>query len=87
MPHGWASAELANLVRDMLLFEEGDKLVVGAGVPAAWAGQPIAIRNAPTQWGLASVAIAPDGSVQVSGIEPPGGIELRLPFPARLSET
>src|SRR5262249_20813163 len=45
MPHAWASAELVNLVRDMLLYEDGDTLVVGAGVPAAWQGKAWSARD------------------------------------------
>ncbi|MGH2363841.1 MAG: hypothetical protein ACRDHX_04225, partial [Chloroflexota bacterium] len=84
MPHGWAAAELANLVRDMVLYSHGSQLVVGAGVPASWAGQAISIANAPTRWGNASITIAPDGAVRVSGVNPPGGVVLNLPFPAHL---
>jgi len=84
MPHGWAAAELANLVRDMLLYGQGSQLVVGAGVPASWAGHTISIANAPTRWGNASVIIDPGGAVRVSGVHPPGGVVLKLPFPAHL---
>ena len=87
MPHAWASAEMVNLVRDMLLFEDGDRLVVGAGVPASWAGKPFAIRHAPTRWGLVDVSVSAAGDVVVGGAQPPGGVELRLPFPARLRPT
>ncbi|MHB8619252.1 MAG: hypothetical protein ACYDAG_06755, partial [Chloroflexota bacterium] len=84
MPHAWASAELVNLVRDSLLYEDGTRLVVGAGVPASWAGKAFSIKNAPTRWGNASLSVSAGGRVVVSGVRPPGGIELRLPFPAHL---
>lgn len=85
MPHAWASAELVNLVRDMLLYENGDHLVIGGGVPASWRGQLVEARHMPTHWGLADVVIQPDGTVSVTGIEPPGSVELRLPFPGQLA--
>ncbi len=85
MPHGWASAELVNLVRDMLLYEDGDQLVIGAGVPEDWAGKAFSIQGAPTRWGLATVTVSADGTVQVSGVAPPGGVVLKLPFPAHLA--
>lgn len=87
MPHAWASAELVNLVRDSLLFEDGDRLIIGAGVPASWAGKAFAIHGAPTRWGNADVSVDATGAVRVSGARPPGGIELRLPFPARPAPT
>ncbi|MFI5267023.1 MAG: hypothetical protein ACHQ7M_06560, partial [Chloroflexota bacterium] len=85
MPHAWASAELVNLVRDMLLFEDGDRLVVGAGVPASWAGKPFAVHNAPTRWGKVDLSVSATGQVRLTGAQPPGGVDLRLPFPARLA--
>jgi hypothetical protein len=85
MPHAWASAELVNLLRDMLLYEDGDRLVVGAGVPASWAGKPFAVHHAPTRWGPVDLTVSADGQVTVAGAQPPGGIELRLPFPSHLA--
>jgi len=85
MPHGWAAAELVNLVRDMLLYEDGGRLVIGAGVPPSWRGQPFSAKGVPTQWGRADVIVSADGAVQVTGVAPPGGISLALPFPAHLT--
>src|SRR5207248_1937604 len=36
MPHGWAIAEMALLLRDALAFEDGGRLVLLAGVPVEW---------------------------------------------------
>ena len=36
MPHGWISAELALLVRDLLVWEDDGQLVIGAGVRPEW---------------------------------------------------
>jgi hypothetical protein len=85
MPHAWAAAEVVSLVRDSLLYEDGERLVVGAGVPARWQGQPFSAHGMPTTWGKADLDVAADGVVQVTGISPPGGVTLDLPFAARLA--
>jgi len=53
----------------------------------ATAGKPFAIRYAPTRWGPVDLTVSADGEVQVAGAQPPGGLELRLPFPARVAPT
>ncbi len=52
-PHGWVSSELWLLLRDMLLYEDGDELILGAGIPEAWmaATTPIELLNAPSIFG------------------------------------
>jgi hypothetical protein len=53
MPEAWGNANLVNLLRDMLLQERNDDLVVMAGVPPNWiqVGQEIALQNAPVTLG------------------------------------
>jgi len=53
VPHGWSAAHYALLLRDMLLREDGNKLVLLSCVPEAWLddGKTIEIKNAPTYFG------------------------------------
>lgn len=53
MPEAWGPANLILLLRDMLLYEDGETLHLLAGIPANWigAGQHIAISGAPTTLG------------------------------------
>jgi GH15 family glucan-1,4-alpha-glucosidase len=53
MPEAWGNANLVNLLRDMLLQERNDNLVVMAGIPANWiqVGQEIALQNTPVTLG------------------------------------
>jgi len=53
MPEAWGNANLVNLLRDMLLQERNDDLVVMAGIPADWiqVGQEIALQNTPVTVG------------------------------------
>jgi len=85
MPHGWAVAELWHLIRDSLLFEDGDRLVLLGGVPPEWfAGkQPTAVAGLPTYFGPCSFAWKPtDGGatlVLTGKAAPAQGFVLRLP--------
>jgi hypothetical protein len=88
--HGWASAAWLLLVRDLLLYEEGDRLVVLAGVPAAWleGDSTLAAERAPTRFGPVSLRAAWQGATLRLDLEgaPPGGYEARLPRAGRLVE-
>lgn len=48
-PHYWTAAEMLLLQIDMLAYErsadQGDTLVIGAGVPGAWLARPMAVRG------------------------------------------
>ncbi|MCY3021683.1 MAG: hypothetical protein NTW87_21945 [Planctomycetota bacterium] len=88
MPHGWAIAETHLLLRDSLLFEDGEKLVLLAGVPPEWFthADGMSIANLPTHFGPCSFAYTAAGpprsgaDLTISGkAEPPAGFVLRLP--------
>jgi hypothetical protein len=66
MPHSWAAAEMIGLVRGMLLDEDEGWLVVNAGAPDAWfePGKTVALRGAPTHYGLASVELTRLASIR-----------------------
>jgi hypothetical protein len=94
MPHSWAAAELVSVLRDMLLNEQDGVLVVNSGTPEAWldAGHHVILRDAPTQYGPASIELlrseapadgrAPELNIRVSGA-PPRGWRVRIPANAR----
>jgi len=84
MPHGWAIAEMWLLLRDSLVYEDGDRLVLLAGVPPDWltGAGPIEFDNLPTHFGPCSLSYTVSNSeatVRVGGeANPPGGFEIRL---------
>jgi hypothetical protein len=83
MPHGWSLAELWLLMRDSLLFEDGHRLVLLAGVPEDWllGGAPIRVEL-PTEFGPAGYSYRYHdgvGKLTLLGHHPPGGYLLRLP--------
>src|SRR5205823_2835152 len=87
MPHGWAVAEMHLLLRDALVHEDGDRLVLLAGVPDAWltGDRPVKVRNLPTHFGPCSFtyerAFGVGATLTLSDNKaaPPGGYVLRLP--------
>jgi hypothetical protein len=86
--HGWATAEWLLLLRELLLFEEGDRIVLLAGLPAAWLerGGAVAAPDAPTAWGPLTLRASWPGdgtlTLAVTGDPgPPGGYEVCLPRP------
>jgi hypothetical protein len=89
MPHGWVASDFMRATLDMVAYErEPDStLVVGAGIPIAWARDTggVVVRGLRTWWGPLALRVAPSGGavrVTIEGVRPPGGIELRAPFGA-----
>ena len=89
MPHGWAASDFIRATLDMFAHErERDStLVVGAGIPIAWARSDsgVTVTNLRTWWGPLALRVTSAGAVvtiDVRGVQPPGGIELRAPFGA-----
>ena len=60
--HIWAAAEWLLMVRNCFVQEEGDRLILCAGIPETWLskGAPIRFGPAPTRFGAISITITPD---------------------------
>ncbi|MDX1711416.1 MAG: hypothetical protein R3316_09810 [Rhodovibrionaceae bacterium] len=60
--HVWAAAEWIIMLRNCFLREEGNRLVVAAGIPEEWLGgaEPLSFGPALTEFGKVSVSIAPE---------------------------
>jgi hypothetical protein len=60
--HVWASAEWVLMMRNAFLREEGDGLVLGAGLFPSWLAQqrPLSFGPAPTAFGPVAVTVIPD---------------------------
>lgn len=76
MPHGWSIAELWLLMRDSLVHEDGDRLVLLAGVPEEWLSGEIKVRDLPTSFGKLSFTYRRGELTIESDVKPPGGIVL-----------
>lgn len=84
--HGWASAELVHLVRNLCLLEEGGKLSLFPVIPQRWldAGASVSVRNAPTRFGRVDVDLESEGETVRIRFVPsfhaaPEAVELNLP--------
>jgi hypothetical protein len=90
MPHGWVASDQIRSVLDLFAYEhEGEHaLVLAAGVPMAWlAGPGLSIQRLRTPYGALSWKARRRANgvidVEVAALRttPPGGIELRGPWP------
>ncbi|NQU41163.1 MAG: hypothetical protein HQ523_14520 [Lentisphaerae bacterium] len=88
MPHTWVSAQYVLALMSLLLYEDGDALVLGHGIPAEWvrAADGVSIADVPTHFGRVSyrmAAIDDDVRVTLSGTAvPPKGFIVKSPLPA-----
>ena len=93
MPHAWAAADYATLVREMLISERGGALELFSGVPDWWLsdGKVISLENAPSHFGTLSRletsstvkqsedAWNGDLDIFLTGASPKDGFRWRLP--------
>ncbi len=90
MPHTWAGSGIVNAARDMLIIEEGDRLVLLKGAPEKWLnkGHGIVLEKMPTWFGaLDFSARITHGqfTAMFGGAHPPGGYELYWPMAGKPS--
>jgi hypothetical protein len=86
MPHTWVGSDFVNAVRTMFVYEhaDGQSLVLGAGVTAAWAKNPtgVSLSNFPTEFGPVSYRMVEDSDglrLELTGqAAPPGGFVLAV---------
>jgi hypothetical protein len=85
MPHGWAIAEFWLLMRDCLVFEDEERLVLLSGIAPEWFRHPkgLSAGGLATYFGSLDIAYRPDSSgarLTLGGdAVPPKGYLLRLP--------
>jgi len=82
MPQNYAGAEYLLLLRDMVLYEEGDRLKITPAIPSEWVAsrQGITFENAPTFFGTLTIRVTSNlkrGQIRLqlspSDGEPPEG--------------
>jgi hypothetical protein len=85
LPHTWVGSDFMRSFLDLFAYEDGDSLVVAAGVPAKWLDRKegIAVRGMRTQWGTIDLAMEKKGrhlTIRIDGdAQVPGPIVLRPP--------
>ena len=86
MPHSWVGATYVTTVRDMVVRESGNKLILFQGVPEEWVNKRkgIKLQNLPTHFGkLTLSAFAKDNTLTIKidgNCKPPKGYLLYWPF-------
>lgn len=85
--HGWASADWIHVIRNAMLFEEGDTLVLTPALPAEWTAETTVMRvdRASTYFGEVNYTIAfglhaATLVLKASWRQRPTSIEWNLPF-------
>ena len=89
LPHSYSLTQQLRLLRNMLIWEDGDTLRIANAVPREWLkpGKKIAAKDAPTLFGPASFSITSnaDGTMRVHVVPPtrtpPAKIVIRLRHP------
>ncbi len=94
MPHTWVGSDFIRAVTDLFAYEEGDRLIVGAGIPEAWAQSEtgVGVQRLGTHYGPLSYTLTDDGTAATFVIEdgptvPPGGLIVKSPFDEARSAT
>ncbi|HOB72984.1 MAG TPA: hypothetical protein PKG54_00525 [Phycisphaerae bacterium] len=88
LPHTYSNTQQLRLLRNMLLREDGQDLLIGQAIPRPWlaAGKRVAVSDAPTLFGLMTYRIdAREDVVEVDVLPPtrqtPRAIKVRLRRP------
>lgn len=83
MPHTWVGSGYISAVRALFVYEEGEQLILAAGIDPEWVKGGIAVRHLPTQFGELSYKIRhADGLIRMTvegKASPPDGFIVRLP--------
>lgn len=82
MPHAWVASDAIRSLLDLFAHDDGDSLVLAAGVPEAWLDDGVAVRELPTPYGRLSYRakrVAEGLRVEIdTGLDlPPGGLRWR----------
>jgi hypothetical protein len=81
MPHTWVGSDFIRSVTDFFAYDEGDALVVGAGIPREWLRSgPVRIRHLHTQFGELDLEIQADRMSLTGTAAPPGGFVVKSPI-------
>ncbi len=87
-PHGWFAADYRNLLRNMMLREEGDALHLLSAVSPEWigTGKTIHVQNAPNTFGMTAFTLRMPSEASAmlelknSWRHPPRNLVLHLPW-------
>jgi hypothetical protein len=83
MPHTWVGSGYINTIRTIFVYEENDKLYIGAGLDPAWFEEGISVKGLPTIYGKLDYTVnrrKDEVIYKIKGnLYPPGGFIVPLP--------
>jgi hypothetical protein len=87
-PHGWWAAEYVALLRNMLVREQGDGVVLGSALPPGWlgSGKTIRVGGAPTTRGRVSWSLRSGRRGAVLSWSAPAGVSMTFRIPSAVRE-
>ncbi|HEX5683528.1 MAG TPA: hypothetical protein VFY73_05770 [Ideonella sp.] len=82
MPHAWVASDAIRSLLDLFVHDDGDGLVLAAGLPQTWLNDGVAVRDLPTPHGRLSYRARREAEglhVEIdAGLDlPPGGLRWR----------
>jgi hypothetical protein len=86
VPHGWWAAEYVTLLRNMLVREQGDRVVLMSALSPSWLapGKVVEVRNAPTELGRVSFRLqAKRGGARLTWRSPLRSLSWPVPYGVR----
>ena len=85
VPHGWSAAEYVTLLRNMLVREQGNGVVLMSAISPSWLkpGQTVSVQGAPTTFGPVSFTLRPTagGATLSWRTRVRSGVKLSWPVP------
>lgn len=80
MPHTWVGSDFIRSALDLLAYEEGEALIIGAGLAPEWVRRGVTVRGLSTHYGLLDYSIDAE-RIRIGGTlrVPPKGIVVRSP--------
>jgi hypothetical protein len=83
MPHTWVGSGYIDAVRTVFVYENDDRLVLGAGLDPAWFDKGVTIKDLPTIYGKINYSFKKEGDVIKFSADgkahPPAGFVIPLP--------
>jgi hypothetical protein len=90
MPHTWVGSGYISAVRALFAYEEGDQLILAAGIDPDWIADGVRVHGLPTLFGVIHYDIRrTNGHIRMTiagEAAPPDGFTVRLPREFRTQE-
>ena len=83
MPHTWVGSGYITAVRSIFVYEQDNRLFIGAGIPVEWFEKGMSVKDLPTLYGKINYTIKTENNIiqfDINGnMKPPAGFVVPLP--------